>query len=326
MNGKKLLIISSYIDDKPLGGVTMHVHRLIKTVIEPHVSSYILCDYKNEGIITWIRKIKEANVMHIHASSPYLKLFLVISARVFGTVSLLTIHGRYGSFNKWRNFFNKLALIICNVPILINKESYEAVSSFKKTAVYLPAFLPPIKEEEKLSNDIESLITNIKSNGNPLFVTNASSMAFTDDGLEIYGIRFLIDYFSKKKEFNLLILDPQGQYYSSYKNCLPHNITIVTGNHSFCGVMERADVVIRNTPIDGDSFSVKEALYYRIKILATDAVSRPRGVILYHYNDDISFEKAVTSALKSQEDIDYVEENSIQMYMDLYTNLGVSVR
>ena len=106
----------------------------------------------------------------------------------------------------------------------------------------------------------------------------------------------------------------------------PVNLIGMTGNHSFCGVMERADVVIRNTPIDGDSISVKEALYYRIKILATDAVSRPRGVILYHYNDDISFEKAVTSALKSQKDIDYVEENSIQMYMNLYTNLGVSVR
>lgn len=58
-------------------------------------------------------------------------------------------------------------------------------------------------------------------------------------------------------------------------------------------------MIIRNTPTDGDSLSVKEALYLHKPILATDAVSRPKGVILFKYNDEESFSEAVKVAMHS---------------------------
>lgn len=322
-NTKQLLVISGYIDGKPTGGVTMHVHRLLKQLIEPSISNYELCDYKKDRLSLQIKKICRADIIHLHASNPYLKLFYILVGKMFQTKSIMTVHGRYGCFNAWKNFINKLALKWCDVPILINRESFADVVKFNRAAVYIPAFIPPIEEEEKLEPKIESKIKSIKSEGLPLFVTNASSRAFTDDGKEIYGIGFLVDFFFKHPEYNLVILDPQGQYYEQYNNILPNNITIINGLHSFCGIIEWADIIVRNTPIDGDSFSVKEALCYHKRILATDAVSRPDGVFLFKYCDEVSFEKAIDNAFAYKGTINLKEENAISQYTQLYARMGI---
>lgn len=319
----KLLIVSGYIDSRPTGGVTMHVHRLLKLLVEPKVSDYELCDYKKEGFLQQLKKLRKADVAHIHASNPYLKLFYAIGGRILRTKTLITVHGRYGSFNWWNNKVHKLALRVCDVPILINRESYEEVIAFNKDAVYIPAFLPPIREEEELSPEKKEQIENIKSNGRQLFLTNASNRAFTDDGKEIYGIDFLIKFFSNHLEYNLLILDPKMQYLPIYEGKLPSNISIITGQHSFCGAVELSDIVIRNTPIDGDSFSVKEALYYHKPVLATDAVSRPKGAFLYKYNNAVSFEKAIEKAIAFNGRIEVKCENAVEEYLQLYCQFGI---
>lgn len=323
---KRLLIVSSFIDEIPTGGVTMHVHRLIKRLLEPYISNYGLCDYKKEGFFSQLHKIRMYDVMHIHASNPYLKLFYVIAGKALSTRSLVTIHGRYGTFGKLKNLFNKWALKYCDVPILINRESYEEVRQFNNNAIFIPAFIPPIEDEEVLSPDVERVIRSLKARKKPLFITNASSRAFTDDGREIYGIEFLIRFFSSHPDYHFLALDPKGQYANLYKDQLAENITIVTGVHSFCGAMEFADVVVRNTPLDGDSFSVKEALFYHKRVLATDAVSRPQGVFLFKYNDEKSFESAIARAFAFDDIIELKEDNALNHYSRLYSKCGVAIK
>ncbi len=321
---KQLLIISGYLDDKrPAGGVTMHVHRLVKRVIEPNIRHVEYCDYKKEGILKQLKKIRKAEVLHTHVSNPFLKLFYVIAGKICHTKTIITVHGKYGIYGEWKNFIHKLALRWCDVPILINKESYDAVKQFNKRAEFMPAFIPPIKEEERLEPEMQAMVKKIKEDGKPLFVTNASSRAFTPDGREIYGIEFLIEYFRKHNEFNLAVLDPRCEYMPIYRETLPENVTIFTGLHSFCGLMEYADCVIRNTPTDGDSLSVKEALYYHKKMLATDAVSRPEGVFLFKYSDEVSLDFAVMKVLSYDGGIEYRGEDSIVMYYNLYNRLGV---
>lgn len=323
MDPKRLLVISSYIDERPTGGVTMHVHRMLKMLVEPQVPCFELCDYKNERFGEQLRKIKKADIMHIHASNPYLKLFYVLMGKICGTKSLMTIHGRYGVLSPIKNHVHRWALKWCNIPILINRESYEEVVKFNSNAVFIPAFIPPIEDEEVLSPEMENAIRNIKADGKPLFATNASSRAFTDDGREIYGIYFLVDYFSRHLNYNLVILDPKNEYAPLLKDKLPKNICIFTGNHSFCGLIKMADIVIRNTPTDGDSFSVKETLCLHKPILATDAVSRPEGVFLFKYNDEDSLTKAIEIALSNNEEIVFTEKNATESYYELYKKLGV---
>lgn len=301
----------------------MHVHRLLKLLIEPQVPYYELCDYKKEGYCKQLSKIKRADVMHIHASNPILKLFYVLAGKVLSTKSIITLHGKYGIYKSRGNFIHKLALKWCDVPILINKESYDAVAKFNPRALFIPAFIPPIETDEQLSPKMEESVNAIKVDGKPLFVTNASKRAFTADGREIYGIGFLVNFFSNHKDYNLVILDPKNEYAPIFEAKCPSNVQIFTGNHSFCGLLKLATAAIRNTPTDGDSFTVKEALCMHKPILATDAVSRPEGTFLFKYNDEDSLSKAIALALSYHGIIGLKDKDAIQFYNELFVRLGV---
>ena len=54
-----------------------------------------------------------------------------------------------------------------------------------------------------------------------------------------------------------------------------------------------SDALIRATTMDGDSLSVKEALYYGVPVFATDVVDRPSGVI--SFSDFKDLEKKIIS-------------------------------
>lgn len=320
---KVLLLICGSINGRPTGGVTMHVHRLLKRLVEPKVKHYMLCDYKKDTFHEQLLKIREADVMHIHASNPFLKLFFVFTGKLLNSKSLITLHGNYGYYGPWKNWINKMALKFCDVPILINQESYESVKTFNNNAILIPAFIPPIEEEEFLSPSIEDAVNRIKSKGKKLFVTNASRRAFSDDGTEVYGIDFLVSFFSDRPDFHLVVLDPENEYAPFYNDSLPDNVSIFSGAHSFCGLIRLADVVIRNTSTDGDSFSVKEALWLNKPVLATDIVSRPEGVVLFRYNDTSSLAEAITRVFFSDNDSKQDVKGALDMYETLYKQYGL---
>ena len=320
----RLLIIATGLQQRATGGVTMHVHRLLKRLIEPSAPYYSICDYKKAGFPVQVMKIRAADVMHIHVTNAFLKLFYVIVGKICNTRSIITVHGKYGAYGFVKNRIHYIALKLCDVPVLINKESYEAVKSFNSRAVFIPAFIPPIDEEEILAPDIEQEVLNFKPNGKPLMVTNASRRAFTDDKKEIYGIEFLVKYFSDHSEYSLIVLDPHSDYQRLFEGKLPKNVKIITGQHSFYGIVKIADVVIRNTPTDGDSFSVKEALWLHKPILATDAVSRPKGVLLFKYNNDESLSKAIKEAIHPNENVTFEEKiDATEQYYQLYHKMNV---
>lgn len=322
---KKLLIVSGFISYKRqhTGGVGMHVHRLMKHVIEPCVQNYNICDYKSESIFSQIMKIVSADVIHSHVSNPYARAIQSLFTKLLGKTLLLTIHGDIGRFSGLKNKADSFAVRMADIPILINKESYEKVRIMNKKAIYIPAFLPPVENEEVIPDELVLKILKIKELGNPLFVTNASARAYTEKGVEIYGIEFLIDYFALHHEYNLIVMDPKGDYEAIHKGHLPSNIHFIVGSYSFCGVISFADAVIRNTCTDGDSFSVKEALWYHKKVLATDAVSRPEGTFLFKYNDGYSLGLAIKNALMSEVQFPSKDENAIEQYRQLYHKIGV---
>ena len=320
----KLLIISGNIEyNQHVGGVGMHVHRLLERLVKPEVASYLTSDYKKEGLITQLKKIRRADVIHLHVSNPYMRLVYAIMSKMFDKKCILTVHGNYGRFNGIKNRADKMAMKLVDIPILINKESYEKVYVFNRNAVMLPAFILPIESEETLPIDTQEMIINLKKTRKKLIITSTNHRAFTDDGKEIYGIEFLVDYFAKHDEYQLLILDPFSEYKQVYDGRLPNNITILSGAYSFCGAVKMADVVVRNTPTDGDAFSVKEALWLHKPVIVSDSVSRPEGVFLFRYSDVQSFESAINQALNTKKEIYLNEKDGVGGYRELYKHLGI---
>ena len=57
-------------------------------------------------------------------------------------------------------------------------------------------------------------------------------------------------------------------------------ISVINELHPFVEILKVSDCLIRNTTTDGDSLSIKEALYFGKKVLASNCVSRPEEVQL----------------------------------------------
>jgi len=250
-----------------------------------------------------------------------LRVLYVILSKLLFKKSVLTIHGNLGRFSKVENHIDSLAIKWCDVPILINQESYDKAIRWNKNSKFLSAFIPPI-ENGYIPDFIINKINIERTKGQIIYATNASACTYTIDDLEIYGIEFLVNYFNRESNRFLIISDPSGQYGEKYSASQFENIIFVSENHSFYEVLKYSDVMIRATATDGDSLSIKEALSLGKQVLATDCVDRPQGVILFKYNDILSFEMAVNTAqqLLTHKTV-LIEGNVVISIMDIYTKL-----
>jgi hypothetical protein len=61
---------------------------------------------------------------------------------------------------------------------------------------------------------------------------------------------------------------------------------------SFVQLITQCDIVLRTTNTDGDSLTIREALYLKKPVLSSDAVKRPTGTHLFITRDqaDLNFE------------------------------------
>lgn len=313
----ELLIIGTLPKTAGVGGVTIHIERLMKC-LEKDSLKVDLCDYKVVSFVEQIAQIRQHAIIHIHASHPVLRLFYVLICTILLKKSILTIHGNVGRFSRWKNILDKIAIIFCTIPITINKNSYERAKMWNKDCMLMSAFIPPM-ESEDIPSWVKSWIFNRRANAHEIFCTNASAMSFTNNGEEIYGINFLCEFFQKNQQYSLVVSDPSG----SYKEMFPamSNILFVTGVHSFYEIIKLSDVMIRGTATDGDSLSVKEALYLKKRVIATNRVLRPDGVILYSYNDVCSFRCAIESALRNLNELNSLPENAYNELKKLYLKL-----
>lgn len=86
----------------------------------------------------------------------------------------------------------------------------------------------------------------------------------------------------------LIVSDPSRKYKKYLFGILesfPENILIIDYPHNFIPVIIHSDAMIRATTTDGDALSVEEALFFRKWVIASDCVSRPKGVVLYKTGD-----------------------------------------
>ena len=319
MKNKPILIKGTVPETAGIGGVTIHIDRLLKWMNNENVAVE-LCDYKKESILSQLNQISKHNVIHIHASNPVLRFFYTFVCFILLKKSIFTVHGNIGRFSKFKNLFDKLSVKICTIPIVINKLSFEKAIKWNNSTILMSAFIPPY-ETGYLPINIENSISNARSLGKTIYATNASARSFDKNNNEIYGIDFLISFFKEKEQDVLIISDPSKDYSLFYeKNAIPENIIFINEQHSFYALIQKSDIVIRGTSTDGDSISIKEALYAQKKVIATDCVDRPSNVILYTYNDINSLGTAIETAKKVN--LPSFSENPIPQIKDLYNNLN----
>lgn len=278
---KKLLIIGKI--PPPIGGVTIHVNRLINHLKYEQINFQFL-DLSKFKAFEFVKAIKDCKVIHCHSNNRHFLLFCALYTKFFKSKLIITIHGNTYSKGWIHSISEKFAIKYAYIPIVLNKGSYNYAKRLNSRTEIISSFIPPIEKETILPEHILEQVEILQKSTIKLFCSNASSFALDCNKQEIYGINNLIEIFKNITEYGLIISDPSYEYAKKNK-LLPANIIIISEPHSFSGILLNCDAFIRATTTDGDSISIKEALFYKKDVIATDCVSRPRGTLTYKTGD-----------------------------------------
>lgn len=294
---KKILILGKV--PPPIGGVTIHVQRLLQSLDKDKLPyTFVALQVRNLNQV--LKLIAQHNVVHLHTSNSYVRLLLLLLLKVWGKKKIFTLHGNLLRYGWFKNTIDLLAIKLADIPIVINQGSYELAKIKNPKTQLLSAFIPPIKVqplEEKVKQDLLVFTNCYKTT----FCTNAFNLTFDKNGREIYGISDLIHLFKKMPTIGLIFSDPSGAYSNFFKEKnieLTDNICVLKIPHDFVNILNISDGFIRSTTTDGDSLSVKEALFYNKIVICSDCVNRPDGCILYPTNDKQALRKVI---LENQE-------------------------
>lgn len=300
----------------PIGGVSIHTERLL-LFLKKNNFNHSFYDYKKSSLKRGVKFFFKSKLIHIHANNQLFLFLISLLCFIFFKKLIITVHGEYNCKGRFENFLESMSMILSSVPILLNEIDYGKVKILNSQSLMITSFIPPIKQPD-LSTDVISKINNLKNSTKSIFCSNAYKLAYDFNGKEIYGIKELINFFNNNTDFGFVLSDPSGDY-SNYFNSsdikLNENIIIISNNHSFFKVLELSDCFVRNTSTDGDSISIREALFLNKKTFATNCVQRPKGVnILTDLSHLIE---------NNHSNINHVQHNGAEDLLKLYKSILV---
>ena len=242
----------------PIGGVSIHVGRLISRAKRRQDIDIEVLDYSREkNMFLFLNKILLSKIIHIHLTNKKYRLFFTFLFKLMLKKVIITFHGKYD----FESNFDKFSLKLSIASIVLNDFSYANAKRYKKSGIYkIGAFIPPVENEiVPLKNEVLQKLKGLNEKYQKVFCTNASSLAFDDLGREIYMGTELINYFQNKKEIALVFSCPNEEYFNFLKEkfiSFSENIYFINENHSFVNIINNTDALIRATTMDGDSLSI----------------------------------------------------------------------
>jgi glycosyltransferase involved in cell wall biosynthesis len=312
----KILIIGSI--PPPIGGVTIHVDRLIKSLKKADYA-FDFISFNENTLYRILKSIFKYKTIHLHTSNVYLRFIVSLTGFLTLKKIIITYHGNLGRFSTFKNFFDLTSVILCKIPIVLNIDSLKKALRYNKKAVLISAFIAPVGENE-LDTDILELTSTIKSNYKTVFSTNAFNVSFDKNGNETYNISALVDTFENIDWHALIVSDPSGKYYKyiADRRDIPRNVFFINKPHSYYKLLEKADVMIRATTTDGDALSVREALILNKIVVASNVVPRPEGVILYDSNSELI---DIIHNIDKFNPVEFINEDIVPMIIKIYDSM-----
>lgn len=191
------------------------------------------------------------------------------------------------------------------------KENYKVFAQFHDITPKfetVSAFLPPAKAELKdiLYTYDQKLLdlyqTALKNQQRKIILTSAFQPNLDAKGADIYTLDSLIDIFAKlapkyKQDYFLIAIAsyPETSFSQEIRtkvrslNGKYDNLLFLENDKKIWPLLEITKLFIRATTTDGDSVSLREALYFGAPVLASDVVPRPDNVMLFNLEkDDLS--------------------------------------
>jgi len=172
-----------------------------------------------------------------------------------------------------------------------------------------PGFLPPSAAEQSPQH-VDPDVRTFCDAHSPLIVANGKVAYWR--GQDLYGFDQLILLTERLKSTfpNIGTVISFWDHLPSDQPRLNHlvatarakglekNILFNTTPGLFVPILDLADVFVRPTVTDGDANSIREALYLGVPVVASDAVVRPPGTILFRTRDITDFADKTVQALR----------------------------
>lgn len=290
----------------PIGGVTIHVQRLIEWLKQDKSLKVEHFDITIKQIIGLMSKLliykNKIVVVHCQTSSIFGPTILVFIKKLFNLKYkiIYSVHSELwigknlgkGNLRKQLSLFslrNINNLISDNINIKKNFEDY----GFKSNVI-IP-FLPPLGylDDSSLQNYLK--IENELDK--PILIFNAYKVNYKENDPDIYGLETLLNaFFLIDTPVTLILLIPQLLKHQEDKIKLDISEKSNNLNKPRIHIISRTDIegwkviaksnlFVRPTITDGDALSIREALFYGVPVVTSDCTVRPQGVTLFKTGD-----------------------------------------
>lgn len=330
---KKVLIIGP--SPTRIGGVSAHISRLTYLLRDKYDFDYIdegrgkikgFYNLRSFNIAPYFCKMRGADIVHIHSGVFILRtIHIVIAKKLFRKNVIVSIHRNLEMEGHIET--TKRLLKQCNCAILDSQVIYDSMFEKHSKCVYrmMPAFLPPIEsEEEQLPERVSAWIKKVREDTSSILMCSNASDIIDFNGVDLYGNDMCIDSvrelneMKNEKNFYLVLIihntdrnpDKLKWYQEKIARESCNNILLITSPVSFVQIMKASDIVLRPTNTDGDSITIREALYYSKATVASDCTKRPAGTYVFKTRDLEDFCNTILNALElgpnqDKQSIDY---------------------
>lgn len=328
-----------------VGGVSIHIKRLTQLLrdeinfsiiddspVDVCLYNYInIRDYKNFKKI--IAQVRSSDLIHIHSGNWVIRIFTLFLSIIFNKKNIVTLHSYRVS--KVVNILTSVFLHKSTNIIAVNDKIANRLSKkLKKKTIIREAFVPPALVTEVLPEDLREIIQ--KQNEKVLICANAFRIQKYLGG-ELYGLDQCIEVAKKAKNNNFqlhiifvigTIRDKDLEYFNFFKSLITQNeiedyITIYPKTISFVELIKSCNIVVRPTLTDGDALTIREALYLKKQVIASDIVNRPKGTVVYKTADSEDLYNKICEVSKSNLEKELEQKPGIDyksFYLSLYNN------
>ena len=312
----------------PLGGVAVHVKRVIKKFIKQSNSVHCFettCEYRYRFLLVYLARLSvwllriRPDIVYYHTtylSNSLLEIALLALMKIMLRYQLVLVEHdcrhMYKRSKRFKYCFN-WSMQYVDTLILIGRITYKSYREnniiFPKTYSVEGSFLSPdLDEQATIIAAYPSSLFLFLAGHAPCILVNAFQLVLLEDK-DLYGIDQCIGMINDlKREYpkiGLIIMLAQigdAAYLEQLKQQirtynLNDHIFIVHGQKELWPLFQHVQLFVRPTLSDSFGISVAEALLFGVPVVASDVCKRPEGTVVYATGNITHFINAVKSAL-----------------------------
>lgn len=301
----------------PVGGVTIHVKRLLKELENENISVHFID-------IRPLKKWRYAlNVLKVLLSKEKVVHYQLNNWKESAILSQLLRVKRV----KFISTIHSFPVNYCNLPIFIKvaikitakgtwcfvapsdviyRQLISAGIKADKIKV-LHTFISPTQEE--MDEEIPKDIIEFMKGTEKIIVANASKLYLNDLDEDVYGLDLCIELCARINTIKLIFVCPSIGDIKYYQQCISKidelgiskRFLFYNKKISLVSLFKKVQLFVRPTVSDSYGISVAEALSMGIPVVASDVCARAEGTILYRKGDLDDLMQNVQNVLNDDE-------------------------